>query len=46
MFLPLKGNMTYAELDNSEYQKLTACSACHPPERKSKIDALNKANGY
>ena len=46
VFLPLKGSMLYSELDDPAYQKLTPCRTCNPPERKSKIDELNRANGY
>lgn len=45
-YLPLKGQFTYAELDNSEYQKLTPCKTCHPPARRAELDKLNKENGF
>ena len=46
-FLPLQGSMTYAELDEPQYEKLTPCKHCNPPQlRMSEIDAINKENGY
>lgn len=46
-YLPLQGSMTYAELDDPAYQKLTPCKHCDPPAlRPSEVDALNAANGY
>lgn len=46
-FLPLEGSMTYAELDSSEYDALTPCSHCNPPElRMREIDRINADNGY
>lgn len=46
-FLPLKGETTYAELDNPEFSQLTPCKHCNPPEyRMSEIDAINEQNGY
>ena len=45
-FLPLQGSMTYQELDEPEYQKLTPCKHCNPPAlRMSEVDALNTENG-
>lgn len=45
-YLPLKGNLTYAQLDEPDYIKLTPCKYCKPPERKSVIDERNMENGY
>lgn len=45
-YLPLKGNLTYAQLDDADYAKLTPCKTCKPPQRRSEIDALNLANGF
>lgn len=45
-FLPLKGEMTYQELDNKEFSKLIPCSYCNPPLRFSEIEKLNKGNGF
>ncbi|HSK69315.1 MAG TPA: hypothetical protein VLA21_08670, partial [Candidatus Limnocylindria bacterium] len=45
-FLPLPGVMTYAELDSSEFAKLTPCPTCSPPPRASEIAAVNRENGF
>ncbi len=45
-YLPLKGVMTYGELDDAAYQKLTPCKSCNPPIRKAEIDKINKDNGF
>ena len=45
-YLPLKGSFTYAQLDDAEYRKLTPCSSCNPPIRKSEIDEINRKNGF
>ena len=45
-FLPLKGEMSYMELENSEFQKLTPCPYCNPPMRKPEIDQINRDNGF
>ena len=46
-FLPLQGIITYAELDDPQYDKLTPCKHCDPPEMRMRdIDALNRENGY
>ena len=45
-YLPLKGSITYAQLDDPDYMKLTPCKYCKPPERKSVIDELNMENGF
>ena len=46
-YLPLKGSLTYAELDDPQYTYLTPCSRCKPPElRPSEVDAINAQNGY
>lgn len=45
-FLPLKGSVSYAELDGADFQYLKPCKSCNPPARKSEIDALNAANGF
>ncbi|MDD2649202.1 MAG: L,D-transpeptidase family protein [Eubacteriales bacterium] len=42
-YLPLKGEFTYGELDDSSYKKLTPCPYCNPPERKDDIIAKNQA---
>ncbi len=42
-YLPLTG-LTYGELENSPYDKLTPCSSCNPPKRKADIEALNAGN--
>ena len=45
-YLPLKGQMIYAELDDASYQKLTPCKSCSPPIRKAEIDKINRDNGF
>lgn len=45
-FLPLKGELTYGELDNPEYSKLTPCRYCNPPVKPSEIREMNKKNGF
>jgi hypothetical protein len=45
-YLPLKGSFTYAQLDDAENRKLTPCSSCNPPIRKSEIDEINRKNGF
>ncbi len=45
-YLPLPGIFTYAELDNAENRKLTPCSVCNPPIRKSDIEEINRQNGF
>lgn len=45
-YLPLKGNLTYAQLDDADYVKLTPCKTCKPPLRRSDIDAINLSNGF
>ena len=46
-YLPLKGSLTYAQLDDPEFAYLTPCKHCHPPEmRMSEVDAANEENGY
>ncbi|MGI6688274.1 MAG: L,D-transpeptidase [Christensenellales bacterium] len=45
-YLPLKGTMTYGELDDASYQKLTPCKSCNPPIRKAEIDKINRDNGF
>lgn len=45
-FLPLKGSMSYAELDDAAYEKLTPCKSCNPPLRRVEIEALNRENGF
>ena len=45
-YLPLEGVLSYKELDNSEYAKLTPCAHCNPPLRASQIDQINKNNGF
>ena len=42
-YLPLKGELTYGELDDSAFKKLTPCPYCNPPERKEDIAAKNLA---
>ena len=43
-FLPLAG-FTYAEMENSPYDKLTPCGGCSPVMRKSEIDQGNLTRG-
>lgn len=45
-YLPLKGSMTYGDLDDAAFQKLTPCKSCNPPIRKAEIDKINKDNGF
>lgn len=45
-YLPLKGELTYAQLDDPEFSKLTRCPHCNPPQRKSEIMELNRQNGF
>lgn len=45
-FLPLKGTLSYSELDKPEFSKLKPCPACNPPIRKTEIEKINKKNGY
>lgn len=45
-FLPLPGEMTYAQLENAEFDKLTPCKVCTPPIRASEIDKINEENGF
>ncbi|NLX83810.1 MAG: L,D-transpeptidase [Clostridiales bacterium] len=45
-YLPLEGALVYSELDNQEHSKLTPCPHCNPPLRSSKIDQINKDNGF
>lgn len=45
-FLPLEGALTYVELDNEAYSKLTPCPYCNPPLRQSEIDRINRDNGF
>ncbi|MDD4080222.1 MAG: L,D-transpeptidase, partial [Eubacteriales bacterium] len=45
-YLPLKGEMTYGELDDGGYQKLTPCKSCNPPIRRAEIDQINRDNGF
>ncbi len=45
-YLPLKGELTYGELEDAAYQKLTPCKSCNPPIRKSEIDKINRDNGF
>lgn len=46
-YLPLKGSLTYAQLDDPQYTFLTPCKHCDPPElRPSQVDAINLQNGY
>lgn len=45
-FLPLKGEMSYGELDDAGYQKLTPCKSCNPPIRRAEIDQINRDNGF
>lgn len=45
-FLPLPGEMTYAELESASFDKLTPCKVCTPPIRASEIDQINKDNGF
>jgi len=45
-YLPLKGSLTYAELDEAEHLKLTPCKSCNPPLRKTQIDKINADNGF
>lgn len=45
-FLPLTGQVTYGELDDPAYDKLTPCKYCDPPLRMREIDAINAQNGY
>ena len=45
-YLPLKGELTYGELDDAAYQKLTPCKSCNPPLRKAEIDKVNQENGF
>ena len=45
-FLPLTG-FTYGELDTGAFAKLSPCPSCvHDIQRKSEIDAINRANGF
>jgi len=45
-YLPLKGEMTYAQLNHADYQHLTPCKSCNPPIRRDEIDQINRANGF
>lgn len=45
-FLPLKGEMTYGDLEHSDYAALTPCTRCSPPIRRDKIDQINRDNGF
>ncbi len=45
-YLPLKGELTYAQLDDAEFAKLTPCPYCNPPERRAQIEELNRQNGF
>ena len=45
-FLPLKGEMSYARLDDAEFAKLTPCKHCAPPLRRAEIEAINRENGF
>lgn len=45
-YLPLEGALVYSELDHQEHSKLTPCPYCNPPLRSSKIDQINKDNGF
>ena len=46
-YLPLKGSLTYEQLDDPQYAYLSPCSRCKPPElRPSEVDAINAQNGY
>lgn len=45
-YLPLKGELSYGELEDAAYQKLTPCKSCNPPIRKSEIDKINRDNGF
>ncbi|NLW21488.1 MAG: L,D-transpeptidase [Clostridiales bacterium] len=45
-FLPLQGSLVYAQLDDHQHSKLTACATCNPPLRPSQIDQINKDNGF
>ncbi len=46
-FLPLKGNLTYADLDLPQYSYLSPCKYCSDGIlRISEIDAINTENGY
>jgi lipoprotein-anchoring transpeptidase ErfK/SrfK len=45
-YLPLKGEMTYGELDDAGYEKLTPCKSCNPPIRRAEIDQINRENGF
>lgn len=36
-FLPLTGDLTYADLDTQEFRKLTPCVYCGAPERKEEL---------
>ncbi len=45
-YLPLKGELTYGELDNAEHSKLTPCRYCNPPIRPSLIKEMNVKNGF
>ena len=41
-YLPLTGTLTYGELEDSAYQKLTPCVYCIPPRRMETIDKINE----
>ena len=45
-YLPLKGQFTYAELDNSDNARFTPCPYCDPPQRRIEIDAENRLRGF
>ena len=45
-FLPLKGELSYAALDDPEFLKLTPCKHCGPPLRRADIEAVNRENGF
>ena len=45
-FLPLKGELTYARLEDPEFAKLTPCKHCSPPLRRTEIETFNRENGF
>ena len=45
-YLPLKGELVYAHLDDAEFSKLTPCKHCSPPMRRADIQAINRENGF
>jgi hypothetical protein len=45
-FLPLAGEMTYAQLKDAEYNKLNPCPYCNPPIRAAEIARINADNGF